>query len=364
MKTYKVIGIMSGSSMDGVDLAYCEFSQENGKWNYEIKESETIPYDDKWRVRLSQLRKQSTLVYVKTDVFYGHYLGQLVNSFCKKNNLNPDFISSHGHTVFHYPEIKITAQVGDGASLSAITGLPVVSDFRRYDVAKGGQGAPLVGIGDKHLFSEYDYCINLGGFANISGKDKNNNLTAFDICACNILLNRVARDMGYKYDENGQIAEKGSIHFDLLSELNQIEYYSLPYPKSLNRDWINQEFWHVVREYSELENQDKMKTLVDHIAFQISNSIDTLAGDNGKGKKILVSGGSAYNKTLIEHLRSLTEAEIIIPSSQIIDYKEALIFAFIGVLRIQNEVNTLGEFTGANSNSVSGGLHGDFSKLF
>lgn len=363
MVKYKVIGLMSGSSMDGLDIAYCEFKETENKWSFEIIQTETVPYDVKWRVRLSKLRNQSTLTYVKTDVFFGHYIGQKVNEFIDKHNIQVDLIASHGHTVFHYPEIKITAQIGDGASISAVTNLPVVSDFRRMDLAKGGQGAPLVTIGDKLLFGEYDYCINLGGFANISGNDSESNTVSFDICPCNIPLNRIARDLGKDYDQNGDIAANGNINYELLSNLNGIVYYSQKYPKSLNRDWINQDFWPIVREFGDLTAQDKMKTLVDHIAVQVTNSIDRIDGENGKGKKILVTGGSAYNTTLIEHIKTHTEAEIIIPNNNIIDYKEALIFGFLGIMRINNQINTLSKSTGSFEDSIGGGIHGDYSKF-
>jgi anhydro-N-acetylmuramic acid kinase len=362
MKTYKVLGIMSGSSMDGLDLALCEFGNDNNTWTYKIIAAKTYEYDDKWRVRLSQLRKESTISYVKTDVFYAHFIAEKVKEFNAEFSVQPDLIASHGHTVFHYPRIKITAQVGDGSSLSALTGIPVVSDFRRMDMALNGQGAPLVTIGDQLLFNEYDMCLNLGGFANISGS-KNGKPISFDICACNILLNRIARDFGKDYDHNGEIAEKGSVNYQLLEQLNNIPYYALPYPKSLNRDWINKELWHIVREFKEISNEDKMKTLVDHIASQIANSINEIAENNGAETKILVTGGSAFNATLIDYIKTHTEAELIIPDEMTINYKESLIFGLLGLLRVLNQTNSLGESTGAIADSIAGGLHGNFSKL-
>ncbi|MCK9481537.1 MAG: anhydro-N-acetylmuramic acid kinase [Bacteroidia bacterium] len=364
MKIFKIIGLMSGSSMDGTDIAYCEFSNNNNKWHFEIKHAETIPYEEKWRIRLSQLRRQNALTYVKTDVFYGHYLGELVKQFIHNYSLSDvDFVASHGHTAFHLPEIKITAQIGDGASLSAICGLPVVNDFRRADLAKGGEGAPLVTIGDQLLFGEYDFCLNLGGFANISGNDTTGNRASFDICPCNIPLNRIARDKGKSFDEDGAIAEKGNINYELLGSLNAIEYYKQHYPKSLNRDWINQEFWGIIRDFADLSSESKMKTMVDHIAVQIASAINLLANNNGNGKRVLITGGGALNKVLVEHIRTHTEAEIILPDANLIHYKEALVFAFLGLLRVQNQVNILKSGTGATADSIGGGLHGDFSRL-
>jgi anhydro-N-acetylmuramic acid kinase len=362
MKTYKVIGIMSGSSMDGIDLALCTINSDNGKYTYTIDVSETYPYSEVWRLRLSQLRKADALSYAKTDVFYGHYLGHLVNDFIKKNSLQVDFISSHGHTAFHYPEEMISCQLGDGASLSAICNLPVVNDFRAMDIAKKGQGAPLVAIGDDLLFSEYDFCLNLGGFANISGKVGEYRVS-FDICPANILLNRVARDLNKEFDENGEIASHGAIQYGLLEELNDIDYYAMPFPKSLNRDWINNELWQIVKEGEKLSPENKMKTFVDHIGIQISKSIDYLSGKNSAGKKVLVTGGGAFNPILMDHIRTHGEAEFIVPDETMVKYKEALIFAFMGVLRIENKENIIKTFTGAKSNSISGSLNGDFSKL-
>jgi anhydro-N-acetylmuramic acid kinase len=362
MKTYNVLGIMSGSSMDGIDLAHCKISSDNGNYTYSIEACETIEYNEIWRLRLSQIRKADSLGYSKTDVFYGHFLGHLVNDFIAKHKVEIDLVASHGHTVFHYPEEMITRQVGDGASLSAICKLPVVSDFRSMDVAKKGQGAPLVAIGDHLLFNEYDFCLNLGGFANISGKIGEYRVS-YDICPANILLNRVARDLNQEYDKDGEIASKGSINYGLLEELNQIDYYSMPFPKSLNRDWINNELWQIVKEGEKLTPYDKMKTFVDHIGFQIAQSVDYLSRKEPIGKKLLVTGGGAFNKELMEHIKTHCPAEIIVPDEKLVKYKEALIFALMGVLRVENKVNIIKTFTGAKSDSISGRLDGDFSKL-
>ncbi len=362
MRTYKVLGIMSGSSMDGIDIALCNITDDDGKYTWEIDAAHTYPYDDKWRVRLSQLRKADALAFAKTDVFYGHYLGQLVNDFVAKYQVSPDMVASHGHTVFHYPGELITRQVGDGASLSAICNLPVVSDFRSMDVAKGGEGAPLVAIGDELLFPEYDYCLNIGGFANISGMVGEYRV-AFDISPANILLNRVARDLNLDYDHNGEIASKGAINYPLLAQLNEIDFYKLPFPKSLNRDWINEELWHLVKEGERLSPEDKMKTFVDHIATQIGKSLDYISSNNSTGKKVMVTGGGAFNLTLMDYIRTHNDAEFIIPDEKLVKFKEALVFALMGVLRIENKVNIKKTYTGAKSDSVSGSLNGNFKSL-
>lgn len=352
---------MSGTSMDGVDLAHCTLEENEKGWTYTINASKTYEYDEKWRLRLSKLRVQSALNFVRTDRYYGEYLGLLINDFIKSNGLQVDLISSHGHTIFHQPESNLTTQIGCGHSITAHTGLPCVTDFRLADVILGGQGAPLVGIGDQLLFGEYDMCVNIGGFANISAM-VNGKRVAYDVCPANIILNRIAREFDQEYDVDGKIAEQGSVDYDLLGDLNDIEFYQQPYPKSLGREWINQHFWSLVRE-SRIEKQDKMKTLVDHIAGQIGGNIESLSDDKSDDKKILVTGGGALNKVLIDHLRSATDAEIVVPDTQLVNYKEALVFALMGILRVKNRVNVLSSMTGAREDSVSGSLFGDFSKL-
>lgn len=362
MRIYHVAGVMSGTSMDGIDLALCKFTETNHQqWTFEILKAETIPYSETWRLRLSKLRNQSALIYHKTDRYYGEYIGQLIQNFLKDHNLPCDFVASHGHTIFHQPEFNLTAQVGSGAAISAVCGLPVVNDFRAMDVVLGGQGAPLVPVGDRQLFGAYDMCLNLGGFSNISGT-VNNQSVAYDISPCNIALNRIAREFDQDFDQDGQIADRGSIDYDLLRNLNDITYYDAPYPKSLGREWINQNFWHIVRE-SHVSKEDKMKTLCDHIAQQVAANIDLLSDGNAQGKKVLVTGGGAFNLTLMELLKSHSDAEFIVPESKIVSYKEALIFAYLGLLRVTNQHNVMASVTGAVKDSVSGALHGDFSQI-
>lgn len=360
MKTYRVIGMMSGTSMDGIDLAYCELSEKDGGgWNYKIGACNTFPYSETWRLRLSKLRNQSALVFHKTDRYYGEYIGQLINQFIKENELTVDLVATHGHTVFHLPEQNITVQVGSSSAISGVTNLPVVSNFRAMDVVRGGEGAPLSAIGDELLFDQYEMCLNLGGFSNISAVVDGKRI-AYDIAPANIALNRIAREFGKPYDEGGKIAETGSIDYELLGKLNKIEYYEQDYPKSLGREWITKKFWYHVRE-SRASKEDKMKTLCDHIGDQIGSNIENLASIDSNQIKVLVTGGGAFNSTLIDHIRTHTDAEIVIPDEALINYKEALIFALLGVLRVRNEFNVRGDYTGAESSSVAGELSGDFS---
>lgn len=361
-KTYRVVGIMSGSSMDGIDLALCSFTGHDRQWSYQLLDAVTVHMEEKWRVRLSQLQYQHAQVYVKTDVFFGRYLGELVKEFLEDAGTTADFVASHGHTVFHDPDGWVTAQIGCGQTLSATCGLPVVNDFRRYDVANGGQGAPLVGLGDEILFPDADCCLNLGGFSNISCHSGDKKL-AYDISPCNIILNRLAREKGLAYDDGGAIAAEGEIIYPLLNRLDSIPYYSQSGPKSLSREWINREFWHHVRDFDDERLEDRMKTLVAHIGNQIGKNIEALSDGNGTGKKVLVTGGGALNETLLDHIRAATDADIEVPDAGLLHFKEALIFGLLGVLRIENTFNTASAYTGAKRDSIGGALHGNFSGL-
>lgn len=346
---------MSGTSMDGVDIAYCEFLYENQNWSFKIIEAKTIPYDQNWTVRLSQLHKQPIHLFPKTDAFYGRYLGKITNQFIAENQLNIDFVSSHGHTIFHQPENGFTAQIGCGAGISAECSLPVVNNFRAIDVMRGGQGAPLVPIGDQFLFADYDACLNLGGFSNISFK---NSQKAFDISPCNMAFNLLANELNLPFDEEGNIAASGSINEALLNALNNIDFYKKNNAKSLGIEWFNQSFLPVLNQFENEPIENKMATISLHIAQQIAKVINVENIDN-----VLVTGGGAYNDILIQNIQSLTKTKIEIPDAITINYKEALIFAFLGVLRIRNEINILKSVTGGVSNSIGGALHGNFSRL-
>ena len=237
-----------------------------------------------------------------------------------------------------------------------------MTNFRRADLAAGGQGAPLVTIGDELLFTEYDACLNLGGFCNLSLKNASGRM-AFDIAPCNIILNRLAREKKQKMDEGGQIAEQGSIIYPLLEALNSVPYYSKKAPKSLGREWINKEFWHIVRDYDDHSVEDRMKTLVMHIATQIALALDTYADKAPEDMKILVTGGGTMNPTLVDFIKTETDSDIVVPDDDMINYKEAMIFALLGVMRVRNLTNVMGESTGADYSVIGGSLDGDFSNL-
>lgn len=347
---------MSGTSLDGLDICYCNFQLlKTKKWDFKILSASTIKYPSALKSKLAQAKKLNGLDLMLLHNELGNFIGNSITKFIAKNSINKkeiDCISSHGHTIFHQPKINLTTQIGNGANISSITQLPVICDFRSADVALKGQGAPLVPIGDEVLFSGYDYCINLGGIANISYK-KNKKRIAFDICPVNIVLNKLAQKLGGDFDDKGRNAKAGNIDHQLLEKLNSLTYYKIAPPKSLGIEWIEKSVFPII-EASNISIQDKLRTYVEHIAIQISHTISTT------NKIMLFTGGGTFNSFLLERIKANTKNEIVIPTKDIIDFKEALIFAFLGVLRLRNESNCLKSVTGATQNNIGGCIYQAF----
>ena len=345
---WKVLGLMSGSSLDGVDLAYCEFSRsESGNWSFQIEIAETIPYDPHWYNDLRSLPMQNAQKLLQDDVRYGKFLGQLSKQFCDKHQVQPDLIASHGHTIFHRPDLGFTCQIGHGQAIAISSGLTVVSDFRTKDIQNGGQGAPLVPIGDELLFTDYDICLNLGGIANISFNQQGKRI-AFDVCPANQLLNQLSSQLGKTYDAEGRLAASGQLIPSLLDALNAHPFYKLDGPKSLGNEDVRGDFIRILNRIQG-STEDKLHTVVQHIAHQLN-----LATQHLEPGEMLITGGGAYNSFLIEQIRAPSKHNPIIPEREIIDFKEAMIFGFLGVLRMIGEVNCLASVTGARSDSCTG----------
>lgn len=346
MKSYVSIGVMSGTSLDGLDLVACRFTL-NESWQYEVLKANTIPYSHKWVNKLADAANLSALDLAFLNNDLGKFIGKQVNDFCKNINLKPDLVSSHGHTVFHQPQNKLTLQIGSGAMIAATTHFPVACDFRPQDVALNGQGAPLVPIGDELLFGEYDFCLNLGGIANVSFRE-NDERIAFDICPANMAFNLFIKELGYEYDMDGNFGRTGIVQDELLQLLNELDFYKQNGPKSLGREWFDEEFLPLVRSF-QLSPADTLRTVYEHVSDQISLAVDQYP----KGR-MLITGGGAHNVFLIELLSEKTKHKTIVPSSQLIDFKEAIIFAFLGVLRLREENNCLKSVTGADRDHCSG----------
>jgi len=346
----RVIGLMSGTSADGIDVACCDFECKRGKWSYELIAAKTYYYAKAWKKRFIDAHFCASKAFQALDIDYTNFLAKTVNSFKAEFQIKPDYIASHGHTIFHQPTAGMTVQIGNGAILAALCGTPVICDFRSIDVALGGEGAPLVPIGDELLFSEYDYCLNLGGVANISYQ-KDGKRVGFDIVICNMVLNLLANLMSREFDADGKIAKSGQVLPNLLKNLDSIYYYSLKGHKSLGAEWFAEKFFPIVQR-NKGAMRDKMATVTEHIVYQIRNAIPDASG------KMLVTGGGAKNAFLMERLTSVCNPlEIVVPEKTIIDFKEAIIFAFLGCLRVYQIPNVLSSVTGASRDSVSGALY-------
>ncbi|MDR9457039.1 MAG: anhydro-N-acetylmuramic acid kinase [Salegentibacter sp.] len=344
---YKVLGVMSGTSLDGIDLVYVNFDYKN-EWSYKILRAETSPYPLNWQETLAAAINFSEESLEDLNLKYTRYLAGVISQFIEKHHITDlDAICSHGHTIKHEPENRYTLQIGNLQQLAYLTGQKVVCDFRVQDVKLGGQGAPLVPIGDRLLFSDYKYCLNLGGFANIS-TEENGERIAYDICAVNTVLNHYAKKLGKEFDEGGKLAAAGELNKKLLKELNQLPFYAQNPPKSLGMEWVSEEVFPVLEKYED-DIPAILHTCSVHIAQQIANVLD-----NDKNSNVLVTGGGAFNNFIIKELKAHSQCHFTIPSKEIIDFKEALIFGLLGVLKIRGEVNTLKTVTGAEKDHSAG----------
>lgn len=347
-ETYNVIGVMSGTSLDGIDLAHIHFSINDGKWSFEILETETVSYDKDWlnKLKVAVDFSESELQQLNED--YTLLLANVIKTFVKKHNLkNLDAVCSHGHTILHQPQNGVTLQIGNLPELAKEISQTIVCDFRVQDVHLGGQGAPLVPIGDRILFSDYDYCLNLGGFSNVSFEQDGKRI-AFDISPVNTVLNFYANKLGLDYDNKGGISRLGKLDLDLQDALDKLDYYKKPFPKSLGFEFVK-EIVLPLMEFYPIPIEDKMRTFIEHISFQIAVALPKKEG------KLLVTGGGAYNDFLIECLQRWSpHLEIIIPDKKTLEFKEALIFALLGVLKLRGEINVLSSVTGAKNDHSSG----------
>lgn len=358
---YRALGIMSGSSLDGLDLAFVEFHESGGKWAFEVKAQDCIPFTTEWKDKLSTATTLPAFQYQLLHASFGHYIGEKVNRFISDHKLEfqVQLISSHGHTSFHAPAQKMTAQLGEGAAIAAITGINTVSDLRSMDMALGGQGAPIVPVGERLLWPGTDLFLNIGGIANISVNTGESYL-AFDVCPANRVLNLLAAENGYKYDAGGEMAAVGVVDEELLNRLNQLDYYHQPYPKSLANEFGTETIYPLLKATGTA--YDALRTYSEHIAVQIKNALESVARKTGlslEGKQLLITGGGAHNTFLVSRIQMQLAPlgiNIELPPASIIDYKEAIVMALLGVLRWREQNTVLASVTGASRNSVGGAI--------
>jgi anhydro-N-acetylmuramic acid kinase len=342
MKKMTLIGTMSGTSLDGLDICAVSFEGTD----YSIIQTKTITYPKPLQQRLTQAHKLSGKDLTQLSVDYGIFCGTEIHTFCKKHAIRAEYTISHGHTVFHTPETGVTLQIGSGSHISYHSKMNVIYNLRNLDIAHGGQGAPLVPIGDEYLFPEYDYCLNIGGFANVSTRDKDRRI-AWDICGANIILNYYSKKAHKQYDKNGELGSQGTIQTKLLHTLNSLPYFSQTHPKSLGREWIEESIIPLINEHNH-SLIDTLRTIYEHIAMQIGHTLSQTQS------KTLCTGGGCHNTFLMHLIQQHSTSKLIIPSPELVDFKEALIFAYLGYLRIHNHPNCLASVTGARQD-VSGG---------
>lgn len=355
MKTYRGIGLMSGTSMDGLDMAYCRFEIEGEQVQFQLEAARSVPFDERWYRRLSLLIDQSAEIYAKTDVYFGHFLGKAVQQFIQEEQLQPDFVASHGQTIFHQPDKNFTAQIGDGETLVSYLDCPLVTNFRNKDVALQGQGAPLIPLVEHYLFPEYALFLNLGGFSNLSFRG-----TAFDISSANGILNYLYQaafpEAETPFDPAGQTAASGRVHPELLEALNALPFYQLPPPKSLGWEWVMNALLPLVAEYAP-PIEDALHTLVIHQCQQIARA---MAGLSAGPQQVLVTGGGQHNRFMMDQLTlALQPHQIRIAQvdSKLIDFKEAIGFAFLGLRCLLGLPTVQAGATGASLPAVTGSIH-------
>lgn len=367
MTSYIGIGCMSGSSMDGLDICCVEFTGDvnSDLWGFRIMMGETIPYDKDWQDRLNSAANVSGLDLIKLHLDYGHFVGNQVAQFISNNNIeNVQFVSSHGHTIFHQPENGITFQLGSGEATSSYLHVPFITDFRSKDVSLGGEGAPLVPCGERFLFRHNDICVNLGGIANVGIKGRNDNI-GFDICPCNIVLNALAarENKRFQYDKDGDLARSGKVIGSILTELDNLQFYKDPPPKSLWKDYIQSEVFPIIDKNNH-PTVDLLRTMTEHIAGRVADACieakETGEIQSDTEPRVLITGGGALNKFLLELItEKLTDAGFVFEAADenTINFKEALVCAFLGLRCLLGQENVFCEITGSRADSVSGSIH-------
>jgi anhydro-N-acetylmuramic acid kinase len=346
---YIGVGLMCGTSLDGLDVAIVKFSPKNGQWNFTVLKTDEVKLPSLLK---EQLEKAQTLNGEKLSLLnieLGRFIGIEVRSILNKFQFIPDFIASHGVTVFHQPENNLTLQIGSGAEIAVQTGIKTICDFRTTDIALGGQGAPLVPFADNDLFSKYDYALNLGGFCNLSKNELS--LSGFDITVCNMALNSLIKEIGHEYDANGDLATRGIAQSDMLNDLNDLDYFKKTGPKSLGKEWFENEFEAILKIYRDYSLADRLKTVCRHIGFQLGTYL------NDPQKNCLVTGGGTHHKALIKEIRDHSKSQLIIPAPELINFKEAICFAYFGLMRLLERQNISVEVTGARLNSSSGAVY-------
>lgn len=358
---YNVIGVSSGSSLAGLDLVFTALTEVRGKWEYEIRAAVRLPYTPEWEEKLSGAADLPARDYMLLHSEYGHFTGHAIKSFIHDNQLDHQvhFIVTHGHTIFHVPSQKMTAQLGDGAAIAAVTGLSVISDLRAMDVALGGKGAPLFPLAEQLLFPDFTYRLNLGENATLAAQ-LNGAFAAFDICPCNYILDSLAATLGRAYDEDGQLAAGGVTDAPLLESLNGLAFYRESYPRTIASKFGTGTVLPLIQKH-QLSTQGKLNTYVKHIAAQIAGTLGSLQQDKTQEAPatLLLTGGGIFNGFLIKSIQEALQPlniTITIPEEPTSKFRTPLMVALLGALRWRQEINAFASVTGAEKDSVGGAL--------
>lgn len=357
-----VVGIMSGSSLDGLDIALCRFEQDDlsGKLSFDLVDTAAIPFDENMMSRLGVGATMDVRSLKKLEVDLSRYIAESVNQFLEAGAHTADYISCHGHTIWHVPEDGYTVQIGQGAIISELTGTPCICDLRSNDMAVGGQGAPVAPIVEQILFPEFDFYINLGGIANVSFHS-DQEVISWDSVPCNQILNHYASQKGLPYDDGGSLAESGKVDKGLKEAWMSLPYFGRSYPKSMDNTWVKNHFLAGASSF-DVSIEDALATMVDVCVSQIQGDIKDHVGDTGGQhlRKCLITGGGAHNTYLVSQLSEVLthdDIEVIKPKDEIVDYKEAILMALMGFLRIEGISNTISSVTGARTNTIGGAVY-------
>ena len=357
---------MSGSSLDGLDLAVCTFSyelSEDGLFtvtDWHIDAALTDPYPPAWRARLETAPHLPGHELWRLHADFGRWIGHRAEVFLRSHSgPPPTLVGSHGHTVFHDPSQRYTCQIGDGAAIAEQLGLPVVTELRSSDIAAGGQGAPLAPVADKYLFPDHAAFLNLGGIANLSVRTATGKYTAGDISGCCQILDRLARLEGQAFDDNGELARRGRFRADLAEAIGTLPYHAAPYPKSLGNDWVVDQLWPVLKS-SAYPTADRLHTFTKWLAVKTVTDLEAIANGMPLGD-VLVTGGGAQNTYLLEQLQRAASAQnqvrFIAPDDTTANFKEAALVALCALLRIEGRPNSLPSATNARCPTINGALY-------
>jgi anhydro-N-acetylmuramic acid kinase len=360
-----VLGLMSGSSLDGLDLAFCRFELRTPATpvslvDWAVLAADTVSYPAEWidRLRSAPTLPGRELWRLHTDL--GRLYGTWSARFLAEQRPVADLISSHGHTVFHFPAAGFTTQLGDGAAIAAQTGIDTVDQLRSADVALGGQGAPLAPLADRYFFPEYPACLNLGGIANLSVR-KDNTYLAFDISGANQILDALAQEQGLAYDAGGALARRGRFRAELSRQLAALPFLAQAYPKSLDNGWVREQQWPIVRDFP-APTEDRLRTFCEHLAEQIAahlRRVEQREGLPATNFRLLATGGGVHNTFFMECLQRAcgSEVAIVVPPAPLADCKEAAFIALAGAFRLLKMPNSFASVTGARADAINGALY-------